>query len=73
MQTKSSNIDKVWWRSTASLTHLPSSSDRTSGCLGEVMLDKLSTGPKPLAATVLESVVGSAVGGGLGDGLDDGV
>ena len=45
--------------------HLPSSSDRTSGCLGKVMLDKLSTGPKSLAAAALASVVGSVVGGGL--------
>ena len=57
----------------ASLIHLPNSSDRTSGCLGEVMLEELSTGPKSLAATVLGKVVGSVVGGGLGNGLDNGV
>ena len=73
LQTKSSNADKDWWRSTASLTHIPSSSDRTSGCLGEVMLDKLSTVPKPLAATVLGSVAGNAAGGGLGDSSDNGM
>ena len=73
LQTKSSNVVENWWRSIASLTHLPNSSDRTSGCLGEVVRDELSMGPKPLAATVLGSVVGSVVGGGLGDGLDNGV
>ena len=57
----------------ASLMYLPNSSDRTSGCLEEVLLDELSTGPKPLASTVLGSVKGSVVGGGLGNGLDNGV
>ena len=64
LQTKSSNMEEDWWRSMAFLTHQPTSLDRTSGCLGEVMLDKLSMGPKPLAAAVLGSVIGSAVGGG---------
>ena len=55
----------------ASLMHSPNLSDRTSGCLEEVMLDELSMGPKPLAATVLGSVGGNVVGGGLGDSLDN--
>ena len=73
LQMKSSNVVNDWWRSTASQMHLPNLSDRTSGCLEEVMLDKLSTSPKPLAAAELGSVKGNVVGGGLGDGLDNGV
>ena len=73
LQTKSSNVVMDWWRSMASLMHLPDSSDRTSGHLEEVMLDELSTGTEPLATTVLGSVRGNAVGGGLGKGSDNGV
>ena len=65
---KSSNTVKDWQRWLPQRTYL-----RTNGCLEEVMLDELSTGPKPLAATGLGSVGGNAVGGGLVNGLDDGV
>ena len=57
----------------ASPMHLPNSSDMTSGCLGEVVFEELSTNPKPLAATVLESVVDRVVGRGLGNRLDNGM
>ena len=54
--------------------HLPNSSERTSGCSGEVVLEELSLGPEPTAAAVLgNDVVGGAVSAGLGDGSDHGM